>query len=144
MNKRSFLITALVTIPFFFSGVMLVHAQLPTRPKAAAPLASDMYTNPIAYKDSFGTAVDSVPRFLLALVDLIYLVAIPVIVMFIIYSGFLFVTAGDNESKIGKARTVFMWTVIGAAVLLGAKAIGLAVQSTICSLDSNYSSYFCP
>ncbi len=87
------------------------------------------YTNPITYG-----SIKTVPELLLALVDLVFLIAVPLIVICIIYSGFLFVTAGDNESQIGKARTVFLWTLIGAAVLLGAKAIAMAIQNTIDSL----------
>ena len=87
------------------------------------------YVNPITYG-----GISTVPEFLLALVDLVFLIAVPIIVIFIIYSGFLFVTAGDNESQIAKARFVFMWTIIGALVLLGAKAIAAAIQATILSL----------
>ena len=89
-----------------------------------------IYVNPITY----GGGISTIPEFLLALVDLIFLIAVPIIVIFIIYSGFLFVTAGDNESQIAKARFVFMWTIIGALVLLGAKAIAAAIQATILSL----------
>jgi len=79
-------------------------------------------------------SVDNVPDFLLALVDLVFLVGTPIIVIFIIYAGFLFVTGGDNETKVAKAKFVLMWTLIGAMVLLGAKAIALAIEGTILSL----------
>ncbi len=88
------------------------------------------YVNPVTYG-----GVSTIPEFLLALVDLIFLIAVPIIVIFIIYSGFLFVTAGDNESQIAKARFVFMWTIIGALVLLGAKALSAAIQATILELQ---------
>ena len=88
-----------------------------------------IYVNPITYG-----GITTVPEFLLALVDLVFLIAVPIIVIFIIYSGFLFVTAGDNESQIAKARFVFMWTIIGALILLGAKAIAAAIQATVLSL----------
>lgn len=91
--------------------------------------AQSKYSNPITYG-----GITTVPDFLLALVDLIFLIAVPFIVMCIIYSGFLFVSAGDNEPQIAKARKVFLWTVIGAGVLLGAKAISMAIQNTINSL----------
>ena len=87
------------------------------------------YVNPVTYG-----GVTTIPEFLLALVDLIFLIAVPIIVIFIIYSGFLFVTAGDNESQITKARFVFMWTIIGALVLLGAKALSKAIETTILQL----------
>ena len=78
--------------------------------------------------------VTTIPDFLILLVDLVFLIAVPLIVIFIIYAGFLFVTAGDNESQIAKARMVFLWTVVGAAVVLGAKAISKMISDTILAL----------
>lgn len=89
-----------------------------------------VYENPLGG----GIGVSTIPDFLLALVDFALLIGVPIIVIGIIYSGFLFVTGGDNESKVQKARFVFMWTVIGALVLFGAKGIAMAIQSTILSL----------
>lgn len=96
---------------------------------AGVAAAQSTYSNPVTYG-----SITTVPDFLLAVVDLVFLIAVPFIVICIIYSGFLFVTAGDNESQIAKARKVFLWTIIGAIVLLGAKAIALAIQNTINAL----------
>ncbi|NQV88587.1 MAG: hypothetical protein HQ402_03495 [Parcubacteria group bacterium] len=52
-------------------------------------------------------------------------------VIFIIYSGFLFVTAGDSEDKIKKAKDTFKWAVVGTAVLLGAWVIANGIEATI-------------
>ena len=127
-------------IPLIFSLAHFAYAGI--SPASGNPTdPNDYYTNPFA-GGPFST-VDSVPTFLLALVDVIFLIAVPIIVICIIYAGFVFVTAGGNETQIAKARTILVWTLIGAAVLLGAKAIALAIQGTICSLDSTYSSTFC-
>ncbi len=53
-----------------------------------------------------------------------------------IYSGFLFVKAKGNEKELGEAKTVFVNTVIGVALLLGAKLIASIVVNTISSLKS--------
>ena len=143
MNKRRTLLSILLVAPIFFSAATMVFAAPPPPLPAPAPAPGDMYSNPITYAGSFGV-VDTVPKFLLALVDLVFLIAVPIIVICIIYSGFLFVTAGGNESQIKKARTVVTWVIIGAGVLLGAKAISLAIQNTICALDPTFSSFFCP
>ena len=105
---------------------------LPGLAFAACPvnITGSAYENPIAG----ALNVCSIPDLLLALVDLVFLIGVPIIVIFIIYSGFLFVSARDNESQLEKARTVFFWTVVGALVLLGAKGIALAIQNTILSL----------
>ncbi len=44
-------------------------------------------------------------------------------VLMIILSGFQFVTAQGNEEKIKKAKDTFKWTVIGVAIIIGARLI---------------------
>ncbi len=58
----------------------------------------------------------------------------PIAVLFIIYAGFLFVTAQGNETKITKAKNAFTWAVIGTAVLLGAWVLAVAIEGTIRNL----------
>lgn len=58
-------------------------------------------------------------------------IGFPIVVLAIVYSGFLFVTAQGNEKDLPKAKQAFMWTVIGAIVLLGAQAISFAIKGTI-------------
>ncbi len=61
-------------------------------------------------------------------------IAIPVVALAIIYSGFLFVFARGNSDKLSKAKTTLMYTLIGAAILLGAMAIAKAISGTITAL----------
>ncbi len=49
----------------------------------------------------------------------------------IIYAGFLYVTAGGNETQIKKAHDALLYGVIGAAILLGAWVISNAIAATI-------------
>jgi len=51
-----------------------------------------------------------------------------------IYSGFLFVKAQGNPEGLKTAKTVFMNTCIGVAVLLGAQLIATIINGTISSL----------
>jgi hypothetical protein len=57
-----------------------------------------------------------------------------VVVFFIIYAGYLFVTAGGNEKKLETAKKTLLWVLIGSAVLLGSWAIALAVKGTLCQI----------
>ena len=57
-----------------------------------------------------------------------------IVVLMIIYSGFLFVTARGNEEQLKVAKRSFTYAAIGAAILLGAKAIAIAIQSTVNAL----------
>jgi hypothetical protein len=54
-----------------------------------------------------------------------------VVTLAIIYSGFLFVTAQGNEAKLGKAKDALLWSLIGAAILLGAWVISKAILGTV-------------
>ncbi|MDO8521144.1 MAG: hypothetical protein Q7S52_03445 [bacterium] len=105
--------------PAFFFGAIAFIAQ-----------GASTYENPIKYGN-----ITTIPQLLLALVDLVLLIGVPIIVIFIIYGGFLFVKSGDNESELAKAKNVFWWTLVGALVLLGAKAIELAIEGTITGLQ---------
>ena len=58
-------------------------------------------------------------------------IGFPIAVLAIIYSGFLFVTARGNEKQLEDAKRTFLWTIIGTAILLGAWAIAIAVQTFI-------------
>ena len=61
-------------------------------------------------------------------------IGLPIAAIAIIYAGFLFVTAGGNEDKLKKAKTTFLWSVVGTALLLGAWAIAEAIKSFIVTL----------
>jgi len=58
-------------------------------------------------------------------------IGIPIAAIFIIYSGLLFVTARGNEEQLKKAKTNFIWAMIGTAILLGAWVIASAISETI-------------
>ncbi len=53
-----------------------------------------------------------------------------------IYSGFLYVTAQGNETKLKTAHTALLYTAIGTAVLLGAWVISQVIESTINQLKA--------
>jgi len=57
-----------------------------------------------------------------------------IVTFFLIYSGFLFVTAQGSEEKLSRAKVTFTWTVIGAAILLGSWAIAQAIKGTLCEV----------
>jgi hypothetical protein len=54
-----------------------------------------------------------------------------VVVFFIIYSGYKFVTARGNQAEVTKAKDIFFATVIGGAILLGADVIATVVVNTV-------------
>ncbi len=73
----------------------------------------------------------SVQDILMKIMDLVVKVGTIVVVFFIIYSGFKFVTAKGNEGEVTKAKDIFFATVIGGAILLGADVIANVVVNTV-------------
>lgn len=96
---------------------------------AFAPLACfaavDQYENPL------GCGITSLPQFIKGILTIIVKVGIPVATIFIIWSGFLFLTAQGDETKLTKAKHSFVWACIGTAVLLGAWTLSIAIEGTI-------------
>lgn len=73
----------------------------------------------------------SLESLLNSILDFVIKIGAVVIVLMMVYVGFLFVTAQGDPGRIGEARAAFFWTIVGALVLLGAKAIALGVKATV-------------
>lgn len=54
---------------------------------------------------------------------------IPVVAVMLVYAGFLFVSARGNEERLAGAKQMFYWVVIGAALVLGAFVIAVALKN---------------
>jgi type IV secretory pathway VirB2 component (pilin) len=54
-----------------------------------------------------------------------------VAVLMVMYAGFMYVTAQGDPGKIKTAHQAILWAVVGAAILLGANLIALAVKTTV-------------
>jgi Type IV secretion system pilin len=69
--------------------------------------------------------------FLVMILNSLIYIVFPIIVLMIVYTGFLFVTAQGNESKLSEARRALLWTVVGGLVVLGSVALALAIEATV-------------
>lgn len=87
--------------------------------------------NPIKQTDIYGL--------IKAVLDFVVKIGAVVVVFYIIYAGFQFVTAQGSEEKVTKAKKSFMWTVIGALILLGAMTLSGVVCNTAKQLGANVS-----
>ena len=74
---------------------------------------------------------DNIPALLAAVLDIVIKIGIPIAVLFIIYSGFLFVKAQGKDEKLKEAKVALGYTLLGTAILLGAWAISEVIQNTV-------------
>ncbi len=75
--------------------------------------------------------------FLTELLNVIIIIAVPIVVLAVIYTGFLFVTAQGNEEKLKKAKHAIVWTLIGALLVLGAQVVATAIKGTVDEFRGN-------
>ena len=75
--------------------------------------------------------ISTFSAFLTTLLNIIITIALPIVVLAIVYSGFLFVTAQGKETKLEKAKKVIVWTLIGGVLVLGAQVVATAIQGTV-------------
>lgn len=59
-----------------------------------------------------------------------------VVVLMVVFVGYKFVAARGKEESIREARTMLLWTVVGALILLGAQAIAIAIRATVSALST--------
>jgi len=76
----------------------------------------------------------TIPSFIQKILEGALKIGIPVIALAIIYCGFLFVKAQGKPAELTKAKDALVWTLVGAAILLGAWAIAKMISATVLSL----------
>lgn len=90
----------------------------------------------VRIKNPLGSSITTLPAFIESALNIVLMVGVPIVTLAIIYSGFLFVVARGNSEKLGEAKNTLMYTLIGAALLLGSWVIAQAIQGTIADIKS--------
>ena len=116
---KAIIILMVLFAPFF---VVLADAEITPIPNTE----NLQVHNPIEAK--------SIPDLIKILLEGVIKIGIPIVVLAIIYSGFLFVFAGGNSEKVTKARDALVYSVIGAAILLGSWGIAELIKTTVVEL----------
>lgn len=74
---------------------------------------------------------DTIPKLFQAILGIAAEIGSVFVILGIIYSGFLFVMARGNQEELSKAKRAITYSVIGAALVLGAWAFSVAIANTI-------------
>ncbi len=77
--------------------------------------------NPIE-ADTFLELVEAIAKAITA-------IGMPLVAIFLVWAGFLFVTARGNEEQLKRAKTAFYWTLVGGAVVIGARVLAIAIAN---------------
>ncbi|MDQ5901684.1 MAG: hypothetical protein QG580_399 [Patescibacteria group bacterium] len=79
--------------------------------------------------------VDNLNNFIANVLNAFLKIAIPILALFLIYSGLKFVIARGNEKELETAKQNLLWTVVGGTILLGAWTIVKILKGTVEELD---------
>ena len=69
-----------------------------------------------------------------SIMDLVIKIGGIIVILMLVYVGYLFVIAQGKEGEITKAREALFWTIVGALILLGSKAISIGIVATVNAL----------
>lgn len=95
-------------------------------PTTVSVLGFDKLENPLG-PANLTTVSDVIERAL----GIIIKVSIPFVVLMLIWTGFQFVIAQGNASKITAAKNTLLWVIVGAAILIGCVAIAKAIANSV-------------
>ncbi len=122
---KKFLISAYL----FIFPMLCLAANGGTNPGSGSSGSSGGLKNPLQ-------DINSISGLLSAILDIVSQIMAPIIVLAIIYTGFLFVKAQGKDEELTKAKQALLWTVIGAIVVLGATVLSSAIEGTINELTA--------
>ena len=109
-----------------------VHALVAITLIAATTLTAHAQNTTLQNPLNFGT----IPEFLAGALKALAMIALPIISLFLVISGFLFITAQGNQQKLDTAKKNFMYVIIGALLILGAWIIATLIAATVNQLVS--------
>jgi len=108
----------------------IIVISIPILSFADGPITIDSGTkivNPIP-------KIDSIMGLIKTILEGVVKIGIPIVALAIIYCGFLFVQARGKPEAIKKAKDALIYTIIGAAILLGSWAIAQLISETVLEL----------
>jgi uncharacterized phage-associated protein len=108
--------------------MVIVTLLYPSISSAQSASNKPLFKNPIE-AESFEALIKD-------LFDAIIQIGYVFVVMALLFAGFKFVVAQGNPEELSKAKKIFLYTVIGAVILLGAQAISEVVCNTAAQFNS--------
>lgn len=75
--------------------------------------------------------VDSIQALLGAILEIVLVIAVPIIIFFLIYAGFQYVAARGNPEKLQQAHRALLFGLIGGVIILGGFAIVTIVTNLV-------------
>ncbi len=105
-----------LSLPLVWPGISFAQSDPPAN-------SSVVLNNPLK--------VDNIQDFLQAILEIVIIIATPIVIFFIIYAGFLYVTAQGSAEQTQKATRALTYAIIGGVLIIGAVAIGEIIKNLV-------------
>lgn len=136
-NKKYRIYSRVLKFSYVFVILTIMTGSFIFNVQADTSSATNSITVKTKIDNPLGANLTDIPSFVKKTIEIALQVGIPVLVLAIIYTGFLFVQAQGNPEKLKKAREALTNTLIGGALLLGAFVIAEAIGTTVEEIKSN-------
>jgi hypothetical protein len=83
------------------------------------------------------TTFPNIQSFIAAFLQAIVEISLPILTLFIVYSGFMFIMARGNQTKLTAAKNNFLYVILGALLIIGAWSLALLIGSTVTQVVGN-------
>ncbi len=114
---------------FIYLSTVLVLLPLITRAQTVVDV-DEVTLTPVILENPLNN-IDSIQALLVAILNIVVILMIPIIVFFIILAGFKYVTARGNATQVQEATQALMYAIIGGVLVLGASAISEIIETTV-------------
>lgn len=111
MKKKYLILIIVLAISVFFAKDLILAQD------------STSLENPLRYND--------IKDLIDAIIDFLFTISIPITAILIIIGGFMMITAGGDVYKLEKAKSLFLYTAIGFAIILLSKGLVAVLKSIL-------------
>ena len=100
-------------------------------PLAAAAALFPSVVLAAGLENPLSSQFSTIPNFIAGALKALVIVALPIISLFVVYAGFMFIMARGKPDALAKARQNFLYVIIGALLVLGAWALANLIGGTV-------------
>ena len=115
-----------VYLDLFVHLIPLAEANSHVGGGTTQPTNSVKLLNPLE-----NNGITSIPGLLATVLRVVQIIAVPIVVLFIIYAGFLYVTARGKTEQITQAHRALLYALLGGVLIIASSALIQIVQSTV-------------
>ena len=135
MIKKSFFKNILILAVIGFVACFPVFGLAQNTGVGGPPSSSTEPGGSVNVKIKNPIGVDNLNDFIKKVLEAVIRIGLPIVAIALIYSGYLFIEAQGNSGKLETAKRAFVYTLLGAAILLGAWALAQAITETVIQIS---------